>query len=156
MPKTFEGFTRPDNGPITDLNNNVQAVLSQYRKMRNYATELENKLEQKKEQLTEVNKSLPIVPQFVADWISELKEAKNDLSYAFWCKFEDCASYDYNKAIAWRDNHPDEFARAWLDGYQVEEPKALVSPCPICGYEGVKSNFCSICGHKNEYVEVEE
>lgn len=45
----------------------------------------------------------------------------------------------------------DYFARAWLNGYTVETPKAIVTPCPVCGYEEVESNFCSICGRKNDY-----
>lgn len=100
--------------------------------------------------------ALPLLPDYVAKFISDLKTRGDDLSYAFWCEQEDCASDDYNKAIVWMDSHPDDFARAWLDGYTAEKPKTPVSPCPVCGYKDVSSNFCSICGHKNEYVEDEE
>lgn len=50
MTKFEEELKRPDNGPITELNNNMQEVFSQYRKMREYATQLEDKLEQKDNQ----------------------------------------------------------------------------------------------------------
>ena len=37
MTKFEEEVKRPANGPLTELNNNMQEVFSQYRKMRQYA-----------------------------------------------------------------------------------------------------------------------
>ncbi|USI47476.1 DUF1642 domain-containing protein [Lactococcus lactis] len=47
----FEEVKRPDNGPITELNNSMQSVLSQYRKMREYADYLEYDSKQKDEHI---------------------------------------------------------------------------------------------------------
>ncbi|MCT0478077.1 DUF1642 domain-containing protein, partial [Lactococcus cremoris] len=51
MTKFEEEVKRPDNGPITELNNSMHSVLSQYRKMREYADYLEYELKQKDEHI---------------------------------------------------------------------------------------------------------
>ncbi|EAE6298698.1 DUF1642 domain-containing protein [Listeria monocytogenes] len=63
---------------------------------------------------------LVVVPQFIADWI-ELKKANgNDLYIAMdtsWQSMND-------KVSSWLDGEEhryDKFARAWLDGYEVEK-----------------------------------
>lgn len=163
MTKTFEEIARPENGPITELNNNMQVVLSQYRKMREYATKLENKLLKKDEQcqllLRKVEhmdycepQALPVVPECVGKWIECVKgKSKNALALL---DDEDMPD-DVNEWLFFQrnDDNINLILRAWLYGYTVEKPKTPVSPCPVCGYKDVSSNFCSICGHKNEYVE---
>ncbi|WP_195935505.1 DUF1642 domain-containing protein [Lactococcus lactis] len=54
MTKFEEEVKRPDNGPITELNNNMQEVFSQYRKMREYADYLEYELKQKDKHILKV------------------------------------------------------------------------------------------------------
>ncbi|WP_032944936.1 DUF1642 domain-containing protein, partial [Lactococcus lactis] len=51
MTKFEEEVKRPANGPLTELNNNMQEVFSQYRKMRQYADYLEYELKQKNEHI---------------------------------------------------------------------------------------------------------
>ena len=96
MTKFEEEVKRPDNGPITELNNNMQEVFSQYRKMRQYADYLEHELKQKDEHILKVEnensfmrderttfdsngmavepkfqqQALPVVPEFVAEFVS--------------------------------------------------------------------------------------
>ena len=77
------------------------------------------------------------VPQFVADWISFVKTngVKFKNTYGF---YEEIAPSDdvyrviyhiFKDGIAgkeigsWVDDNIDTFARAWLDGYEVEEEK---------------------------------
>lgn len=36
---------------------------------------------------------------------------------------------------------------------EISQTKVIVSPCPVCDNENVSSNYCSICGRKNDYVE---
>lgn len=62
----------------------------------------------------------PIIPRFMADIIVSLK--KNDMTlydalniYSF--------DDDINKIDDWIEEHSDTFARAWLDGYEVEKEK---------------------------------
>ncbi|AYG01685.1 DUF1642 domain-containing protein [Lactococcus allomyrinae] len=108
--------------------------------------------------------ALPIVPQFAADWIEYHKanvedEGVYDAMSRVWRRSDSVWNKKHvpEQMEDWlgENENENEFCLAYVLGYTVEEPKALVSPCPICGYEGVESNFCSICGHKNEYVEVE-
>lgn len=56
------------------------------------------------------------VPKFVADWIEEVKPA-----YTLFAAME----YGNLKIDKWLDNNSNQetFARAWLDGYEVEKEK---------------------------------
>ncbi|WMX69741.1 DUF1642 domain-containing protein [Lactococcus cremoris] len=65
--------------------------------------------------------ALPVVPECVAEFITKIKKAHNSLRFAFNSKFNECPAEYWNEAIVWRLNNPDEFARAWLDGYEVEK-----------------------------------
>ena len=78
-----------------------------------------------------------VVPQFVADWIEEcknslifnLKSAMNINTILHYS--EDC-----HKMIDWIkvDSNQETLARAWLDGYEVEEEKRyLVKVKGVCG-----------------------
>ena len=65
----------------------------------------------------ELNK--PVVPQFVADYIKYTKEAEWDLLEAM-----DDVAYEDNKDLRkWFNDNIDLFARAWLDGYEIEKEK---------------------------------
>lgn len=69
----------------------------------------------------------PVVPQIVADWIEKckvIKKFKASLAYALnsevWSEnslSNECIDWLYNA------NNQETFARAWLDGYEVEEEK---------------------------------
>lgn len=66
----------------------------------------------------------PVVPQFVADWI---EECKNDDFHLFGA-MEDI-SLNQKKLDYWfrEDDNMELFARAWLEGYEVEKkPKYTV------------------------------
>lgn len=58
------------------------------------------------------------VPQFVADWIKECKE-KGDLSLGGAIQLPCPEIYEW--LMDWKNQ--ELFARAWLDGYEVEEEK---------------------------------
>ncbi|MCB4211180.1 DUF1642 domain-containing protein [Lactiplantibacillus plantarum] len=66
---------------------------------------------------------LPVIPHYVAKYINMAKNNQtrlNDLNIA-------AIVAEYGGVIAelasWIDKNSDTFARAWLDGYQVEEDK---------------------------------
>ena len=70
------------------------------------------------------------VPQFVADWIEECKK-KGDLSLGGAIQLPCPEIYEWLKD--W--GNQETFARAWLDGYEVEEEKRyLVKVKGISGY----------------------
>ncbi|MGO3838848.1 MAG: DUF1642 domain-containing protein [Lactococcus lactis] len=150
MTKFEEEVKRPDNGPITELNNNMQEVFSQYRKMRQYADYLEYELKQKDEHILKVEnensfmrderttfdsngmavepkfqqQALPVVPEFVAEWIEilktkGLKPLKNPETYGETGFTEE----KLQNIVFWISEHQEDYMRAWLDGYTVEKPQ---------------------------------
>ncbi|MCT0030321.1 DUF1642 domain-containing protein, partial [Lactococcus lactis subsp. lactis] len=150
MTKFEEEVKRPDNGPITELNNNMQEVFSQYRKMRQYADYLEYELKQKDEHILKVEnensfmrderttfdsngmavepkfqqQALPVVPEFVAEWIEilktkGLKPLKNPETYEETGFTEETLK----NIVFWISEHQEDYMRAWLDGYTVEKPQ---------------------------------
>ena len=91
------------------------------------------------EQLDEPQK--PVVPQFVAGWLNYCKRTGVDLYHAFEMGDLYLGNYayqrDYSKLKGYfeSENNQEIFARAWLDGYEVEEePKYTVK---------IKSTKCS-------------
>ncbi|EAC5747444.1 DUF1642 domain-containing protein [Listeria monocytogenes] len=70
------------------------------------------------------------VPQFVADWI-EQRDAKGDDLYTAMDKSWQSMNY---KVIDWLEEGEDrynKFARAWLDGYEVEEEPLYYVRLPL-------------------------
>ncbi|MBC2369928.1 DUF1642 domain-containing protein [Listeria booriae] len=83
------------------------------------------------------------VPQFVADYIEDAKKGVyNTLAAAFNChtknwdvaswleNFDDLDGLDYDKAY----KNQELFARAWLDGYEVEEEPLYYIKLPALGF----------------------
>ncbi len=60
-----------------------------------------------------------VVPQFIADWIEDLKYQNFNLLNDI---------YDFKHEGKMRDyirNHSDTLMRAWLDGYEIEKSKTF-------------------------------
>ena len=76
------------------------------------------------------------VPQFVADWI---EECKNDDFHLFGAM--EGISSNQKKLDYWfrEDDNMELFARAWLDGYEVEQEKRY-----LVKVKGVYLNSCLI------------
>ena len=74
------------------------------------------------EQIDEPQK--PVVPKFAAEWIEECKSKGVYLCAAM--------SNDDNKTFYWLDTKEkqDIFARAWLDGYKIEQEKLYTVEIP--------------------------
>lgn len=79
----------------------------------------------------------PVVPQFVADFISEQKKQGYTLSYSI----DACMS---DRVAEWYWDNSELFARAWLDGYEKEK-RYLVRIIGITNYNSYL-NY-----HKEEY-----
>lgn len=67
--------------------------------------------------------ALPVVPEHVADYISVLKEKGHGIQFGLMCSTYDAAGEGNEKAIHWKDDNAEDFARAWLDGYTVAKEK---------------------------------
>ena len=75
--------------------------------------------------------ALPVVPECVAEFITKVKKAGNNLTFAFNSKFDECPAKYWNEAIVWRLNHPEEFAIAFITGkYEVEKPQLFYIDLP--------------------------
>lgn len=62
------------------------------------------------------------VPQIVADYIKYTKDADWDLQEAM-----DDVAYEDNKDLRkWFNDNIETFARAWLDGYEIEKEKRYI------------------------------
>ena len=90
-----------------------------------YIDYLESKLSNARPQ-----QALPVVPECVADYISELKEKGHGIQFGLMCSTYDAAGEGNEKAIHWKDDNAEDFARAWLDGYTVEKPQLFYIALP--------------------------
>nr|WP_101913903.1 DUF1642 domain-containing protein [Lactococcus lactis] len=148
MTKFEEEVKRPANGPLTELNNNMQEVFSQYRKMRQYADYLEYDSKQKDEYILKLEnensfmrdertafdsngmavepklqqQALPVVPERVAEWISEDIEnntaVEDILTILITSDDKDLKEYGL-----WIKKNPVTYAIARTLGYTVEKPQ---------------------------------
>lgn len=61
---------------------------------------------------------LPVIPKYVADYIDMLKNSTDVVTASI-----GALEYGWGeiKLINWIDENGNTFARAWLDGYQIEE-----------------------------------
>ena len=58
------------------------------------------------------------IPQFIADKIEYCKQTDG---YSLFHAMDYC--YNFNDCAEWLESNEDKFARAWLDGYEVEKEK---------------------------------
>lgn len=69
---------------------------------------------------------LPVIPSAIAEYISAVKNGETDLENITAVEAA-LGAIEYDQAsyieADWIQQHGDTFARAWLDGYQVEEDK---------------------------------
>lgn len=150
MTKFEEEVKRPANGPLTELNNNMQEVFSQYRKMRQYADYLEYDSKQKDEYILKLEnensfmrderttfdsngmavepklqqQALPVVPSFVAEWIEILKtKGLKPLKNPETYGETGFTEEKIQNIVFWISEHQEDYMRAWLDCYTVEKPQ---------------------------------
>ena len=150
MTKFEEEVKRPANGPLTELNNNMQEVFGQYRKMRQYADYLEYDSKQKDERILKLEnensfmrderttfdsngmavepklqqQALPVVPEDVAEWIEILKtKGLKPLKNPETYEETGFTEETLQNIVFWISEHQEDYMRAWLDGYTVEKPQ---------------------------------
>lgn len=106
-------FLLEQNAELTQENNIVNQIDSQLAKENE---DLKSQLQQQ---------ALPVVPEFVAEFIDECKK-EGDCLFGI---FADATSVEHDMpdlVYFWlgdEGNNDELFARAWLDGYQVEKPQ---------------------------------
>ena len=89
-----------------------------------------NRIIKRIEQLDEPEKVK--IPQFVADWIEYFKKCSGTLygstaPYSYYGRaITDDFVGDVKKTLEWIRNNSETYARAWLDGYEVEKEKRYI------------------------------
>ena len=84
------------------------------------------------------------VPQFVADWIEYCKVKKITLAHALY-RSEEAENKNVFSWIVKDSGNQETFARAWLDGYEVEKEKRY-----LVKMKGIDTNFNFLNRHRNE------
>lgn len=74
------------------------------------------------EQLNEIVTKKVTVPQYVADWIEYCKTNGIALGYALYCSGQASDKKVYDWIVESLENQ-ETFARAWIDGYEIEKEK---------------------------------
>ena len=105
-----------------------------------------------------------VVPQFVADWIKYCKCTGVELQHAL--NMEDLYFYNYAnqkddlklKEFFESENNQDLFARAWLDGYEIEKEKQYLVKIKATKHffarDGLRRIFFSL-GYKSWFTREE-
>ena len=101
-----------------------------------YINYLESKLSNAKPQ-----QALPVVPEFVAEWIEilktkGLKPLKNPETYGETGFTEE----KLQNIVFWISEHQEDYMRAWLDGYTVEKPQLFYLRDELTGQFLAKDN----------------
>lgn len=78
--------------------------------------------------LDQLDQPKPVVPKFVGEWIEEAKAGGYSLYTAFDLVDGDNRSFDW--LFDDHESNQDTFARAWLDGYEVEKEKLYTVEIP--------------------------
>ena len=115
-----------------------------------YAFLLEDKLKLQQQ-------ALPVVPEYVAEWIEilktkGLKPLKNPETYGETGFTEE----KLQNIVFWISEHQEDYMRAWLDGYTVEKPQLFYLREKNTGYYLRKTgnNMYGITPHySNDYDE---
>lgn len=71
----------------------------------------------------------PVVPKFVAEWIEYAKKKGDSLVISF--KPWNLYGIEYSKVDRWIEDNQETFARAWLDGYEVEKEPLYYVKLPV-------------------------
>lgn len=92
-----------------------------------------------------------VVPQFVADWIEYCKIKKISLAHALYRSDEAENKSVYRWIVECLENQ-ETFARAWLDGYEVEKEKRYYIRLKI---DDKNYNYLTCIKHLNAWVLTE-
>ena len=103
----------------------LKAIMAEFEQDFSHAKWREGYEQGKFEASLEIDKMCPVVPQFVAEWIDVCKE---NLAIGLYTAMNPDFLKQWNKSdelISWikKASNQNLFARAWLDGYEVEKEK---------------------------------
>lgn len=134
--------------PLHDREVWLKVIMSEFKQDFSHAKWREGYEQGKLEGMVEREKVT--IPQFVADWLKEndLREetlGEQSVFDVFDSLKNDSKNGYYENVKRWIDENGDLFARAWLDGYEVEKEKRY-----LVKMKGIDTNFNFLNRHKNE------
>ena len=103
--------------PVHDRGVWLKAIMSEFEQEFSHAKWREGYEQGKLEGMVERERVK--VPQFIAEFITEQKKLGHTLSYSIDASMSD-------RVAEWYWDNSELFARAWLDGYEVEEEKRYI------------------------------
>ena len=126
--KYIEELERENQSLKADYNNQAESILLMLEEI----STLKSQLQQQ---------ALPVVPEFVAEWIEilktkGLKPLKNPETYGETGFTEE----KLQNIVFWISEHQEDYMRAWLDGYQVEKPQLFYLRDELTGQFLAKDN----------------
>ena len=141
-----------------NLNDNYEKEVVRSSKLESQINELKSQLQQQ---------ALPVVPDFVAEWIEilktkGLKPLKNPETYGETGFTEE----KLQNILFWISGHQEDYMRAWLDGYTVEKPQLFYLKNKLTGaylyydeatklYSDIVGNIEDFFGTKTKFTEAE-
>ncbi|MDW8760064.1 DUF1642 domain-containing protein [Streptococcus suis] len=90
-----------------------------------------------------------VVPKFVAEWIEHCKQSNLDLDHAMRCTMVNNAETGVEE---WIYENQETFARAWLDGYEIEQEKLYTVEIPNPNADG----YSIVLGRKEGKVRIKQ
>lgn len=112
----YSKFAREKNYDNSEWMNDLKKHFNDWVSPEDYQAEIE-KLK------SQLEKQKPEIPEFVAEFITKLKKANNNLTFAFSSRVNECPAKYWNEAILWLFTNPEDFAQAWINGYTVAKEK---------------------------------
>ena len=91
------------------------------------------------------------IPPVVSDWIEHFKKCSGTLygstaPYSYYGRaITDDFEGDVTETLRWIRNNSETYARAWIDGYEIEKEKRY-----LVKMKGIDTNFNFLNRHKNE------
>lgn len=106
---------------------------------------------------------LPVIPRFVAEWIEEVKKQNKSMVFAITHIYDKneigkTPNKEENRVFQWMESADNEevFARAWLDGYEVEEEQkyqVIIRDGEYVRLYLCKNNGNVMIGTNDNYIE---
>lgn len=89
----------------------------------------------------------PVIPQFVAD---KIEYCKNASGYGLFHAMDYC--FQYKDSADWLEDNQELFARAWLDGYEIEKDKLYTVEIPNPNKIGNEINVLMMNGFRQVII----
>ena len=155
--KEYPVFLDSDNEPVIKDDDGDKRYSSYIRTFNN---QFKLKEEQPKVTLDEPHK--PVVPKFVAEWIEYAKKKGDSLAISF--KPWNLYGVEYSKADRWIEDNQETFARAWIDGYEVEKEtlyEVIIGDLYLIKKFNNRNDFyfdtsCSLCAWEKSAYQLTE